>query len=589
LFRAALNESADQMDCPRLKGLNESLGSVRKGTVRFGDSAAYESCRSSSCRMMQVARRGLPSCDAASTATVSRCPEPSWLAKRRTGLVRLSGSSTAALVSPVVGPTPAVAVVVVGTAGIALAAAIHAPTSVTKGPALGSLARVPRCAFVDDDTEPSMLDFPIQLPIGSSTFDLFVGSGLLSIGLLVAVPIATALIFGHFGCRSAFGRNVQKKIIANAAILAMGYFGPQAFKLPLLVFWHSTDPLERAIAILCPVLTLVGLIPLLVAVVRHFDSAVIVFDSPELEFNNRHPESLFIETYGLLFDAARSTRMHHRLLYFEDLLVASVLQLLDGFRPERDTSCGIVASIMAGVCWFHTIYLLFVRPFSDPLELGLAILGSLLMSTMASLGLSVAFGISETNVEESSYYVAFTYLGLCCMCYFFFQSAILAIAGAIESIKKRSKGNTKGPGVSDERITGLNGSSQVAASGEAGMAHRLVQIPPSSSRAVERDPTTDIPSKGRPRRDQGLGLLLAAPLLEEGSTRRRAEHLGHPDLNGDSEEDDDESSADDPGNDHWRSHPSGGGGQLRSSLTHSQPNPLGRGRLDLQTPIYRRR
>jgi hypothetical protein len=265
----------------------------------------------------------------------------------------------------------------------------------------------------------------------------------------------------------------------------------------------------------------------------------------------------------------------------------SVLQLLDGFRPERDTSCGIVASIMAGVCWFHTIYLLFVRPFSDPLELGLAILGSVLMSTMASLGLSVAFGISETNaeVEESSYYVAFSYLGLSCMCYFFVQSAILAIAAVVESFKKRSEGDATGGSSIPERFTEGTGLSNVggAASGECDGTPRMVQIPPSIIRGGACNTIAESAADGRSRREQRAGLLLAAPLLEEDSTSRQGENHGRLERHDD---DDDESTDDDAPNDLWRGH-----SKERNQLRNSQPNPLGKPRSDrpdLQTPFYRR-
>ncbi len=537
LFRAAIDESNSNTDCPRLKELSASLGSVRKGKAEYNDSAAYVSCRASACRMIQTARRGLPTCGDAGAAAVSRCPAPSGLIKRRTRLVRLSGSSTAALVSGVMGRAPAVVVVLGGTAGIALAAAIYAPTSVTKAAALGSLSRVAGCAFVDEDTAPSMLDFPIQLPIGSSSFALFVGSGFVSIGLLVAVPIATTLIFSRVGSRSAVGRKVQKKLIANVALLALGYFGPQAFKLPLLILWHSGDPLERAIAVLCPVLTLCALTPLLEAVIRQFDSAVLVVNSPQLQFHNRQPESLFVETYGLLFGGARSTRMIHRLLFFVDLCVACVLQLLDGFRPERDTSCGTVAGLMAAACWFHTTYLLIVRPYRQALELGLAILGSVLMSMMASFAFSVSLGISESNVEDSPYYIAFSYLGLCCTFYFFFQSVILAIAGAFASLRGGDKDDAK-------------------------------VVPKDRFDKLAADRPFDV--------GQQSGLLLAAPLLENDSTLREYDDPLDVEADDESEGSTDDSESESSGErgipvERYQHHP--------SVHCRSQPNPLKRSRF----------
>ncbi len=217
-------------------------------------------------------------------------------------------------------------------------AAFNSPSSATKAPALASLSRVVQCAFVEDDAEPSLFDFPIQASIGSSKFASYVGSGLVSTLTLAILPVLVSLLFALVGWRCQYGRAIQKKVLANWAIAAFGYFGPVTFKVPLLVILHSSEALDAVLGVLCPLLVCAITVALLFAVVRRFDLAVNVLVNEEGKtrkalYQNAQPNSLFVETFGLLFDAARSPRLIHRLLYFEDFLVAAALQLLEGARP----------------------------------------------------------------------------------------------------------------------------------------------------------------------------------------------------------------------------------------------------------------
>jgi hypothetical protein len=233
----------------------------------------------------------------------------------------------------VVGRTAATVIVSATTGGTAATALISSPTAATKVPALASLTRVLQCAFTEDDTEPSPFDFPIPASIGSSSFAKYVGSGLVTTLCLVVLPVLGTLFVGRvrLGERAhAWGgivRLLQKKVLANGAMMTLGYFGSLAFKLPILIIWHSQDAVDIALALFCPFLVLCLILYLLFAVVRRFDSSVaaVTVDNPsassssssspsdgelpsELEFINKDPNGLFVETFGALFDACRSVR-----------------------------------------------------------------------------------------------------------------------------------------------------------------------------------------------------------------------------------------------------------------------------------------
>jgi hypothetical protein len=355
-------------------------------------------------------------------------------------------------VSTIVGRTAATVIVSASTGGTAVTALITSPTAATKIPALASLTRVIQCAFTEDDTEPSPFDFPIPVSIGSSSFAKYVGSGLVTTVCLVVLPVLGTLFVGRLRAWGGTVRLLQKKVLANGAMMTLGYFGPLAFKLPILIIWHSQDAVDIALVLLCPLLVLFLILYLLFAVVRRFDSSVaaVTVDNPsasssspsdgelpsELEFINKDPNGLFVETFGALFDACRSVRQRHRLFFFEDFLVAALLQLLEGVRPKRENSCSPVAAMMGGVCWLHTLYLVVVRPYRVRLELVLVIIGSLLMSAMATLGLIITLTVPAEQIPQSAELIVFAYLGLATTLWFLAQSCIVGLAAFVKANKK---------------------------------------------------------------------------------------------------------------------------------------------------------
>jgi hypothetical protein len=380
-------------------------------------------------------------------------PESTDLSMSRSHLLSARKPVAAILITPalstVLGHTAAVVIVASGTVAAAVAGTIGAPLTVTKGPALGALSRVVRCQFVDSDTEPSPFDFPIPLSIGTSDFALYVGSGLATTLVLVVFPLSvTGLVFLAGSGTSKMLRVAQRKVLANAAMLTLGYFGPLTFKLPSLIAWHSRSATEVVIAVSCPLLVQTIVASLAFCVVRVVPTRVRVFQpsdgSDELEYENRVSESLFVETFGLLFDAARSMALIHRLLYFEDFAVAALLQVLEGIRPERSAACGITGTLMACVCIAHSLYLIVARPYGARIELVLAILGSLVISVTSLLAMGVALtGSSGENIgsgaQSSALLLAFGCGILICNLFFVLQATILGIVALAEAHKIRFK------------------------------------------------------------------------------------------------------------------------------------------------------
>lgn len=411
-------------------------------------------------------------------ATTSTVTPPRLRERRKSG----EPFASAMVIGKVMSPSAAVAIVTSATAGTAVAAVIGPPQAVTKGPAVGALSRVARCKFVEDDVAPSLTDFPLQVSIGSSQFALYVGSGLLTTIILLLLPQVVALLNffsafalrGEIGCQTTKLRTaIQAKVLANGAGLVLGYFGPLTFKLPSMILWHSRTASDIAIAVSCPVVVLILIGSFAFCVIRLVPRCVRAFrfQGNELEYENRVPGSLFVETFGFLFDAARSTALIHRLLFFEDFAVAAVLQILEGIRPARSATCGITATLMAAVCIAHTVYLIAARPYGDRLELILAIVGSSLMCVTGFLAMVIAqmddsdpevraFEGGDDAQMSATIFVAFGYVVLINNIFFLIQTGILSVAALAEIHKRRLRKQL------DQRSGGKNENLAVQDQGE---------------------------------------------------------------------------------------------------------------------------
>lgn len=346
--------------------------------------------------------------------------------------------------------------------------------TVTKGPAMAAVSRMIRCQFVDDDTNPSPFDFPIRVSVGSSRFATYVGSGLATTLVLVLLPqLVSGLVFffcGHVSstARGPFLATLQRKLLANAAVLTLAYFGPLTFKLPFLILWHSSSTVDGVIAVLCPLLVLILVSSLCYCVVRLAPMFVRVFqvtietaNDSEYLYENRFSGSLFIETFGLLFESARSTSLLHRLLYFEDFAVAAVLQILDGVHPERISTCRFTAALLTAMCITHLLYLCATRPYGDRIELILAIVGSLIMSVTGLLGLTVTLTEAENGgddtgvVPPSATLIAFGYAALINNGFFVLQAVVLGLVALAKAHKARLELRAERATRKEERRQGM--------------------------------------------------------------------------------------------------------------------------------------
>jgi hypothetical protein len=154
-------------------------------------------------------------------------------------------------------------------------------------------------------------------------------------------------------------------------------------------------------------------------------------EDEELKWTNRNPYSMFTETFGPTFDAARLAALPVRAFWLEEFLITFLLQLVEGIRPNSG-SCGPLALVMLLVTLAHTVFLVAVRPYAETPELILCIIGSVLLVLLALLATLLTFSTPTAALES-----AFGIVGLLEMIHFFIQAAVLAFLALAEAHRKR--------------------------------------------------------------------------------------------------------------------------------------------------------
>ncbi len=133
-------------------------------------------------------------------------------------------------------------------------------------------------------------------------------------------------------------------------------------------------------------------------------------------FRHRFPTSITLETFGLMFDAARSFVWFVRVYYLEDLVLAALMQILAGIRPSGGDACGAMVLAYLLLSFMHLVYLLIVRPYANPAELGLIVVGAVIQVAMAVVASMLTFRNPTPEAEA-----AFGWFGFVQDWYFFAQ------------------------------------------------------------------------------------------------------------------------------------------------------------------------
>jgi hypothetical protein len=291
---------------------------------------------------------------------------------------------------------------------------------------------------------------PIQIEVGDGEFASYAGSTFATCLTLVALPFIVLLVVAGIGrqCYQTILAKLQEFVVANLCFMALGYLGPNFLYSMVLVTAHNGTTTEIGLVVgpSFMVLSLVGL--LFVVLLKKFDSWFVVGQphcdatttttevknakDPSIEFRNRDPSSLLLESFGATFSAARSDSIIVRLYYVEELVASIIMQSLSGIRPSNG-QCSPVAISMALVAGLHLLYVLVVRPYADPLELFFAALGAILLMAMTA----VAAATTLLGGDNAYLLTALGVIMLLQSISFLFQLVVMGVATLVRQHKQR--------------------------------------------------------------------------------------------------------------------------------------------------------
>ncbi len=136
-------------------------------------------------------------------------------------------------------------------------------------------------------------------------------------------------------------------------------------------------------------------------------------------WSNVESGSLFVETFGPLFDAAKNTSFMVRINFLEEFSITVALQIIDGVRPLTG-SCGPLAIAMLVFCLLHLLYAVVVRPHDSKLESFLFALGAAFLAAVAANAVALTLGVDNPTSQQS-----FAILSLINTIFFFVQAGVL--------------------------------------------------------------------------------------------------------------------------------------------------------------------
>jgi hypothetical protein len=290
--------------------------------------------------------------------------------------------------------------------------------------------------------EPDFADLPVQIPIGHEKLSLLTGSTLMTALVFLLVPLLVLIIIAVAGRKSRNDRQqaclcrFQSHVVGNALFIFLGYFGPNIIQAAIVVVRLSTES-TLIFAVIGGAFSVVLITALLcMALGNQFLPQVSVDKSPsgEISFRNRTKNSMFVETFGATFDAARSENPLIRVYFLEEFLISVLLQVVAAVRPEG-RHCGPVSLMMAVISCAHFLYLLLARPYAARLELLLAIIAGVLQLVISIMSAVLAFreDQSSTPLDEPLQTMMWMLGG-----FFFFQMIAIGFDVVVTRHKKKT-------------------------------------------------------------------------------------------------------------------------------------------------------
>jgi hypothetical protein len=350
-------------------------------------------------------------------------------------------------------PGPFATVAMDSVRGVAGVGALGSPTSATKAANLMNLVSNTDCGFNSEDLNP-----PPAAVIAPWSLDDSNAFGYV-LGPIVSLSIATTVgQVGNFFLHSQATKSVGLRQFWSAlGSFMLGYFLPTTAGLSTTALNHSSEALSVFVAV-CGFAVAFGLIGGLSGFMLKRVKPLKRLAATNTYVMPEPQQRGYIVLAHL--DAARVPNDSAcRLFVFEDLLIAVLLGVISGVRPDSG-DCALTATMALVVTLLHVLYIALFRPLKSPVE---ALLVTALAVVQAALAAAVL--AAAVNQQKSSDWISYTAVFMALL------TLLQAVYACVDGARTRIEGMRKGkrPPAADQKT---DGQQTVGEGGEEGPGPR---------------------------------------------------------------------------------------------------------------------
>ena len=314
-----------------------------------------------------------------------------------------------------------------------LGSALLQPAAASQSPRLVASGVVALCAFSGDvDAQPSLLDAPIRVSLGTGAMRWFAGASLVSALLFLLLPTVVVL-----GLRHRSSRGLRQ--FGVLWVVCTAYFVPTVAGNVTTVAVFASSALEYLVAVACVAALAANVALTCKAVVVDVprDIEEVVDDADDSRFRAVAPSGVAtLVAFKSLVDGARSiSRVHVRGYFLEELVAATMSTAIAGARPATTARCRTAGAALLLVASLHLAYACTVRPYFLRLDTAFAIANAVCSVIIAGAALMA----NVDGLRVAGALTAFGYFSLAQMGLFMLQTVVMTAAWAGERLRQNSR------------------------------------------------------------------------------------------------------------------------------------------------------
>lgn len=246
----------------------------------------------------------------------------------------------------------------------AVLAGIYSPNGPAQLGRLNALATAMFCAYSIDEQQPSFLEVPLQVAVGSSAVRWYAGSALLTAAVLLLPCVIAHAALWHAAARG-FVKATAVRAIGKVHCVFVAALAPGVVQTGVTAAAHG----ESMTDFVCGIASVAIAVGSLARVARHVLLGVSVFLT-RVPSGDLHVGAWYREALGEWFvDSKDPMRLLHRAHGVEEVGSAVALALVAGTRPAAQSACDGVAAFCVAIAATHFCYVVIVRPLVATVDL----------------------------------------------------------------------------------------------------------------------------------------------------------------------------------------------------------------------------